>query len=116
MKRPGWIQIGPTRWLVVYTEAATEAMRARNDNPRMMGETDAVTATIIIAHDLPADLKRETLLHEILHAIQATLGNQAESARKGDVEETFVASTSPLLLDTLERNPDLVTYLLDRVP
>jgi hypothetical protein len=47
-----------------------------------------------------------TLLHEVVHAIFKIAGLPNEK------EEDTVTRLSPLLLDTLRRNPDLVAYLL----
>lgn len=113
---PETIQVGPIRWRVLHTDETTAAMRETSDHPRQMGECDVVSATLTIATGMPPEVTRETLLHEILHAIQAVLGNPVEHKRGADLEEGFVASTSPLLLDTLVRNPGLVTYLLGYAP
>lgn len=113
---PETIQVGPIRWRIAYSQETTDKMREASDHPRQMGECDVVTATLTIAVGMPDDVERETVLHETLHAIQAVLGNPVEHKRGSDLEEAFVASTSPLLLDTLRRNPALVTYLLGYAP
>ena len=55
------------------------------------------------------DLKKDTLLHEVVHAILWQTGLQARF--DGDSEEEFVRCFSPALLDTLQRNPKFVAYL-----
>lgn len=52
---------------------------------------------------------RYTLLHEVVHAIVDVTGH---SKQWGDQdEEEFVTRFTPVLLDVLRRNPDLVAYL-----
>jgi hypothetical protein len=53
--------------------------------------------------------QREILLHEILHALLATSGVASEMGEKR--EEGLVRALSPWLLDLLQRNPRLVSYL-----
>lgn len=61
---------------------------------------------------------RETLLHEVLHAIIGTARIPPFSTDNGHDEEAVVSMLAPLLLHTLRDNPDLVRTLLasDDVP
>jgi len=49
---------------------------------------------------------RETVLHEMLHCIFEHTGVDPEE------HETLIRSISPLLLETLRRNPELVEWLV----
>lgn len=56
----------------------------------------------------PADHKRVALLHEVLHGVWHCHDFKAEREWSEEQVVTFLA---PVLLDTLRRNPALVTYL-----
>lgn len=58
--------------------------------------------------------ERDTVLHEILHAVIQTSGLKTGTEWTKSQEEFVVAAITPLLLDTLQRNPKLVTWLLER--
>lgn len=64
---------------------------------------------IVIRPGLPADLDREVLLHEVLHGVMSAANLDWE---KYEDEERIVKSITGVLLDTLQRNPRLATYLL----
>lgn len=68
--------------------------------------------TIYVSPAGPEPRKKETLLHEILHAIidQTAL---ATGPLSGDNEEIVVRTLAPLLLHTLQNNKAIVRYLLD---
>lgn len=56
--------------------------------------------------------RRTVLLHEVIHQVWASTGLPAIEAVEPH-EEVIIRALSPLLLDTLQRNPGLVDYLLD---
>ena len=53
------------------------------------------------------DMARDTLLHEVLHALLIAVGLD------GETEERIVAPLATGLLDALQRNPELVEYLCE---
>ena len=55
----------------------------------------------------------ETVLHEVLHACWDKTTLSLLPSTDSDVEEMIVKSLTPVLLDTLQRNPELVDYLLE---
>lgn len=57
------------------------------------------------------DKCRETLLHEVLHAVIGT-SRIPPFGHGEEVEEDFVSMLAPVLLDTLRDNPDLVNALM----
>lgn len=64
---------------------------------------------ITIEPDQKGNFLRDTLLHEVLHAcLFAAAGGMTT-----DEEERLVASLTPVLLDTLRRNPGLLAFLTD---
>jgi hypothetical protein len=72
------------------------------------GRTKIGRQLIAIADDQAADQERDTVLHEVLHCMSRIVG----LIRDDDEEERIVAALTPLLLDVLRRNPDLVGYLV----
>lgn len=71
-----------------------------------MGEWHARTATIHYDPEQTLPVLRETILHEMLHCILEHTGVDAEE------HEALIRSISPLLLEALRRNPELVEWLV----
>lgn len=63
---------------------------------------------------LAEDKARETLLHEVLHAVIGTARIPPFGEEGGEKEEEFVSMLAPILMDTLRRNPDLVFALVEQ--
>jgi hypothetical protein len=58
---------------------------------------------------------RDTLLHEILHAIIAQTGlAETSGPLHGDAEEQTVRALTPLLLHVLRENRALINFLIER--
>lgn len=57
-----------------------------------------------------ADQMRDTMLHEVIHAV-VRLTYQEKAFAKND-DEDAVGAIATHLLDTLRRNPELAAYLL----
>lgn len=89
---------GPLTWRIAW--------EAPDDGA--FGDTDTYDLLIRVRPGMPADLERETLMHEVLHACYRTAGIDSTIAR----EEQIVSGVSPFLLDALRRSPDLAAYLL----
>lgn len=106
MKLPTSVKIGPHTYRVASGQPTDQVLEAK----REAGNADHALLRIRISSELPASVRAEVLLHEVLHCIwdQGPLRN-----RDDDLEEDIVAAFAPLLLDTLRRNPALTTYLLD---
>lgn len=68
---------------------------------------------ILISPDT-AEVERETLLHEVLHAlIDQTALSSDGGPLSGDSEEQVVRTLSPLLFHTLRTNPTLTRWLIE---
>lgn len=67
-------------------------------------------ATILVKPGLPDILKKEVVLHEVLHGIIA-VSNIQGPLRSNDNEEQVVAILAPWLLAVLRDNPRLVEFL-----
>ena len=104
---PDTVQVGPYTVTLVEDQAAIDR-RSVEERGRLLGHYDECTTTITLAPDLTPDIRAETILHELLHAITAMTGlaNELE-----DDDEKIVRRLSPALLDMLRRNPALVEYL-----
>ena len=55
------------------------------------------------------DYMADTLLHEILHQCIMVTGIEIRNLK---LEEQLITTITPMLLDTLRRNPEVVEYLL----
>lgn len=106
---PGKLRIGPLRVRVKVDRAAMD--RASTDHgEQLLGQADVATCRILLEPMMTPDAMRETLLHEVLHYTCSLTGL---SEHLGDKEEEqLVQRLSPILLDTLQRNPKLVAYLM----
>lgn len=73
----------------------------------VFGRYEERTATIFLSTDAHPDVVKETLVHEIVHAIirQSALSFETEE------EERIVRSISPLIYSTLKDNKNLLNYL-----
>lgn len=98
MKIPLRIKIGPHMWTV------------RQRSRKEMGEDNGLClpdqTEIWLYRGLKRSVKREKLLHEVLHAC-----TDPACYDKIVSDEVFVTTVSPALLQVLQDNPDLVTYL-----
>lgn len=97
MKPPAVIAVGPYAYIV-------ESRAPDNEDDK--GITDHVAGVITIRPDMGADYTAETMTHELLHCVWNIAGIDEKVN-----EEHVVSRLSAHLLDTLRRNPDLVTYL-----
>jgi hypothetical protein len=94
----------------VYLGAADYDMREKK-RLDLLGETLNHDTRIHIKADQSPPCKRDTVLHEVLHAIVFLSGYSHDMTTEG--EEALVRTLTPWLLAALRDNPDLVTYLLD---
>lgn len=68
----------------------------------LMGRLSYDTAQIFVREDLPLDKKKETLLHEVIHAVYMNAGLQP-----GDDEEKIVTALSSGVYQFLKDNKDV---------
>lgn len=57
---------------------------------------------------------RDTMIHEILHAVIGMTGHEGDFRKGG--EETVIVGASAALLDVLRSNPHLVAWLTEELP
>lgn len=113
-ERPAGVTVGPSTYDISY-DADELARRDKADRANRYGMADHGQLRIIVEGTNPEDVVRETLCHEILHAVIDVHGLAAHLDDRGSVDETeerIVAGLSPALLDTLRRNPAVAAYLI----
>lgn len=108
---PRRLAIGPFTVRVDQSRAAQDRIERDSDGP-LYGMWDGKNARILLTAKAADTIVRETLLHELLHTILELSGASHVHIKDKDEEEGIVRSLTPMLLDTLRRNPRLVTYLL----
>lgn len=97
-KPPSKVQVGAIRYTIINEPLEGDA-----------GETREYFQRIAISTGMGPDAERDTMLHEVLHAIW-----RQTPFRQHDEEERIIQALAPALLDTLRRNPKLTAYLLER--
>jgi hypothetical protein len=111
---PAEIVVGPYRYRVVVDQAAIDRA-GQEARATLLGQHNPREGAIYLAPDLPDDLEAETLVHELLHTVFDAVGvgggDGDETLLDQTMEERLVRQCSPMLLDTLRRNPQLVAYL-----
>lgn len=103
---PSAVDVAAIRYTIVVD--LTEAAMAAHDAQLrwLYGVADHRNERIVLHPDQGPSQLRDTLLHEVLHCVASVAGGLGED------EEAIVAQLSRTLLDTLRRNPGLVTFLL----
>lgn len=110
---PSRIQIGHLTYRVKLSTAACDA-EGSDDTRRTNGLSRTAEQRIIIRKGLAADYEAEVVLHEVLHQCLAAANCELDTLAKAgveDLEEAAVATIAGMVLATLRRNPELVTYL-----
>lgn len=104
-KLPESIDVGPFTYTVV-TDELDVLRTCVSEHKELLGFHDEKALRIVVDPSQAPGQQRDTLLHELLHAVAAMTG-----ADLGDNEEKVVRRLSPALLDLLRRNPNLVRFL-----
>ncbi len=105
MRVPRSIRLGGKEWSVKRSRGLLAE--------EVSGECDYDNATIRLATKLsPFDLK-DTLLHEVLHAI---LGQQSSWFRSVEEEEQYVLAIATGLTGVLQDNPEFAQWLIAPIP
>jgi hypothetical protein len=114
---PTKIKIGAQDWIIVQ--------RSRNDDGIISDDSYGYTLQksnlIVIDKDCPPSRKRQTLFHELFHAIRFSNGSSGIKPNMEDVlshevidtwEHYFIAMYEDTMLSVLRENPTLTKYLL----
>ncbi len=107
MKPPVRVKVSPYNVPVRFDK---EAMAAASANGAYLPDLH----TILLAPNNGPDMERETLLHEVIHAVWSqTFLDVKYPDEEGDSEgEAIIRELSPRLLAVLRDNPKLVEYLV----
>jgi hypothetical protein len=108
VKLPRRIHVGPHIYSVVC-DAAAMAAECRDAGEDLVGRCSHRTLTIHIEPDQARSQMRDTLLHEVLHAVANMTALDGEWG--AEREEEVILRLAPALLDVLRRNPRLVAFL-----
>lgn len=98
MKRPSRVRIFGRAFTIALSEA---------DSPNL-GQMFADEAKIEIRPDQEAYAEKDTLLHEVMHAIRHQQGYEDG----GEVEESYVRSLATGVLGVLQDNPTFAKWLI----
>lgn len=112
---PKSLKIGPFNYTVEMIEENQLILEDDEekvpDKPTyLLGKTSSHKQMIQIMAGMPFEVERETLFHEILHAIYTAVGGQDDDAPYVGEEKT-IQMFSPAIVDVLDRNPELVAYM-----
>jgi hypothetical protein len=107
---PESVIIGPYRYAITVDHEAMERLRNRGESGGgNAGTADYHQLQITIDGDMAAEMIADTLLHEIMHCCYRVSG----LGRGKITEEEAIEHMTPVLLDTLRRNPAVTRYLLE---
>jgi hypothetical protein len=95
------IKVGCIRYPVAFVKGLKSS-----DGHRMDGLSNASDKYIKVCLDIPKDIQRLTLLHEVVHMLFIHAGKK--------VSEETVEALSYELLGLLQENPELITYLTNK--
>jgi Zn-dependent peptidase ImmA (M78 family) len=116
-KMPTKVDIGTQTWTIV--ERSPDLDDALSSTA--FGYTLTRSSTIIIDSSLTPSRKRQTLLHELLHAIRYSMGNITVPVSSDDEtkatdawEHYFISIYEEGLLLTIRNNPAILEYLLSK--
>ncbi len=102
------IRIGPYNYTVTFDKNVINAESVTAGQTRQ-GQTDYDGEHILVDPTLSAGVRAEVLLHEIMHAIQNTVGI---GSKERIVAHEHIYRTTPTLLAVLRDNPHLVAFLV----
>jgi len=114
---PTKIKIGAQDWTVIERSATDDGIISDDS----YGYTLQKTNVIIIDKNCPPSRKRQTLFHELFHAIRFSNGSSGIKPNTEDVlpdhliatwEHYFIAMYEDTMLSVLRENPKVTEYLL----
>jgi Zn-dependent peptidase ImmA (M78 family) len=116
-KLPTKVKIGAQDWTIVERSRDDDGMI----NDDSYGYTLQKSNFIVIDKNCPPSRKRQTLFHELFHAVRFSNGSSGikpdmENIQSEDViytwEHYFIAMYEDTMLSVLRENPTLVDYFL----
>ena len=113
MELPKQVRIGTQVWKIVQRSRTNDGMLGEDN----FGYTLNKENVIVIDSQIAPSRKKQTLMHEILHAIRFTFGNPNTPKKTEDIdvwEHFFIASYEEGLLLVIRDNPNVLAYLLEK--
>lgn len=119
MALPKKIKIGAQDWTLIERSRSEDGMI----NDDAYGYTLQKSNTIVLDKNCPPSRKRQTLFHELFHAVRFSSGNtdlkpNMEDVQPGEVisiwEHYFIGIYEDTLLAVLRNNPLLAKFLLEK--
>lgn len=108
--RPERVRVGPFVFNIVWSQA--DLMKfCRSDGQDRFGQTHLDTHDIYIDDSRPLVALQNTLMHEILHALNWTYNIPTPANEGEDAEEQFVCRMDTPLLLLLKDNPEVFAWL-----
>jgi hypothetical protein len=117
MSLPKKIKIGAQDWVLMERTPSEDGML----NDGTYGYTLQTSNVIVIDKTCPPSRKRQTLFHELFHAVRYSSGNSGIKPNLEDVlphdviitwEHYFIGIYEDAMLAVLRDNPTLAAYLL----
>ena len=113
---PCSVQIGTVEYTVTDDPLDWVAIEHETKTTGYYGHAQHHHAIIYINPDMTDDVKRLTLLHEVLHAALEVMAgspdwDDLDPKSQKNREETVVRTFESPILTILQQNPDLVAYL-----
>lgn len=114
---PTRIKIGAQDWTVIERSATDDGIISDDS----YGYTLQKTNVIVLDKNCPPSRKRQTLFHELFHAIRFSNGSSGIKPNTEDIlpdqvigtwEHYFIAMYEDTMLSVLRENPKLTEYLL----
>lgn len=106
------VRVGPHTYRIKFDTAELNRLAVDHGSAQGFdGYTDNDSTTIYVKEELGPSQRRDTILHELIHACNSFTGLDSELSEK--VEERVARRLAPVLLDILRSNPTLLRYLTD---
>jgi hypothetical protein len=113
MKMPKKVVVGTQTWEIVERSRTNDGMLSEDN----FGYTLQKDNKIFIDVDISPSRKRQTLLHELFHAVRFTMGGYSAPKKSDDVdtwEHYFIAMYEEGMLSVLQNNPEVLSFLLEK--
>ena len=114
VKMPKKVKVGAHTYKIrLETALLVEGSDNADDPLELNGLCNPQTLTIFLRKGLPASLTKETLVHELFHALFPNVGGLGDVLHKFPdlMEEYFVDNLSSKWFSLLRENPQLVGWL-----
>jgi hypothetical protein len=104
MKRPARVRVLGKQFAISFVPVGDAGLRdGPDDKSPGSGRCDADKQAIFVEDGQPLESEQDTTLHEVLHAIEHSMGM--------DVEELVIQRLATGLLAVIKDNPSFVRYL-----